>query len=107
LEGNLDPERYGLALVSRTFHTFIHLGVDCHIFQNFYMEILPLSWRFSVSLNPLKVLFMRTEQSQRTNFKVDAMIIRVYEHLVQGYQDSHYCIVSIYFFPEFLKPPMF
>jgi hypothetical protein len=26
---------------------------------------------------------------------------------VQGYQDSHYCIVSIYFFPEFLKPPMF
>jgi fatty acid synthase len=28
LEGNLVPERYGLALVSRTAHAFIHLGVD-------------------------------------------------------------------------------
>jgi fatty acid synthase len=39
LEGHLVPDRYGLALVSRTHDAFIHLGVDCHIFQNFCMEI--------------------------------------------------------------------
>jgi hypothetical protein len=40
LEGNLDPERYGSALVSRTVHAYIHLEVDWHIFQNICMKSL-------------------------------------------------------------------